>query len=177
MNELNSTGWLISIELLAFCTMILVVLFVYSLKFITQEQFKTSKLILLVNLCYGFLIDTDIINVIYNWYPTRINEFAYAVHIVRYVMYISAAMFWFLYCQREFDAKLFTKKIYVFLACLPAAIVAFHIILTPMNGMMFRVTPAGARTLLYSDADSCIFIHSRSITYGLDSYDKNQGQG
>ena len=143
MNELNSTGWLISIELLAFCTMILVVLFVYSLKFITQEQFKTSKLILLVNLCYGFLIDTDIINVIYNWYPTRINEFAYAVHIVRYVMYISAAMFWFLYCQREFDAKLFTKKIYVFLACLPAAIVAFHIILTPMNGMMFSVTPAG----------------------------------
>ena len=139
MTELNNTGWLISIELQVFCTLILVVLFFYSLRFISRKQFKTSRLILFVNLCYGVVIDTDIINVIYRWFPTRIDEFAYVVNIIRYVMYVCGAMFWFLYCQREFKSRLFNKWIYEVLVCLPAAITSILTILSPINGWIFTI--------------------------------------
>ena len=143
MSELNNTGLLVSVELMLFCVGILIVLFVYSYRFIARNRFTTSRIILIVNLCYGFVIDCDIINAIYNYYPTRINEFYYAVNTVRYIMYIAAAVSWFLYCQREFKSKLFDKKIYIVLACIPAIILTANVLVSPFTGIVFSVSEAG----------------------------------
>ncbi len=143
MSELNNTGLLVSVELMLFCVGILIVLFVYSYRFISRNRFTTSRIILIVNLCYGFVIDCDIINAVYNYYPTRINEFYYAVNTVRYIMYIAAAVSWFLYCQREFKSKLFDKKIYIVLACIPAIILTANVLVSPFTGIVFSVSEAG----------------------------------
>ena len=105
MTELNNTGLLICIELFLFCILILTVLFIYTIRFIKREQFKTSRFILAVNVCYGIVVDVDLINAVFTWSPTEYIGLSYAINIIRYIAYVLAALFWFLYCQREFKSS------------------------------------------------------------------------
>ena len=143
MTELNNTGLLICIELFLFCILILTVLFIYTIRFIKREQFKTSRFILAVNFCYGIVVDVDLINAVFTWSPTEYIGLSYAINIIRYIAYVLAALFWFLYCQREFRSRLFTNKIYMVLACIPVAIAIAFVIISPFNGMAYTITESG----------------------------------
>lgn len=143
MTELNNTGLLICIELFLFCILILTVLFVYTIRFIKREQFKTSRFILAVNLCYGIVVDVDLINAVFTWSPTEFIGLSYFINIIRYIAYVLAAFFWFLYCQREFRSRLFINKIYMVLASIPVAIAIAFVIISPFNGMAYTITESG----------------------------------
>ncbi len=143
MTELNNTGLLICIELFLFCILILTVLFIYTIRFIKREQFKTSRFILAVNFCYGIVVDVDLINAVFTWSPTEYIGLSYAINIIRYIAYVLAALFWFLYCQREFHSRLFTNKIYMVLACIPVAVAIAFVIISPFNGMAYTITESG----------------------------------
>lgn len=143
MTELNNTGLLICIELFLFCILILTVLFIYTVRFISREQFKTSRFILAVNVCYGIVVDVDLINAVFTWAPTEYIGLSYFVNIIRYIAYVLAALFWFLYCQRIFHSRLFNKKIFMILACLPAIIAVALILVSPFNGIAYTITEHG----------------------------------
>ncbi|MCR4612230.1 MAG: response regulator [Lachnospiraceae bacterium] len=143
MRELNNTGLLICIELLAFCIIIMTVMFFYSVKFISRKRFKTSRIILIVSLCYGAVIDCDLVNAIYTGFPTRVDWFYYTVNTIRYVAYVLAALSWFLYCQREFKSSLVSKKSYMFLWSIPALFSVVLIAISPINGIVYSSSPHG----------------------------------
>ncbi len=143
MTELNNTGLLICVELFLFCILILTVLFIYTIRFIKREQFKTSRYILAVNVCYGIVVDVDLINAIFTWSPTEYIGLSYFVNILRYIAYILAALFWFLYCQKIFHSRLFSKKIFMVLACLPAIIAVALVLISPFNGIAYTITELG----------------------------------
>ena len=143
MVELNNTGLLICIELFLFCIAILTVLFVYSIRLALNEKFKGGKLILLVNVCYGIVVDMDLINAVFSWSTTDYMWLSYLVNTIKYVMYILGALFWFLYCQRSFDSRLFDKGIFVALASMPAAIGVVLVLMTPFNEIVFSVSDNG----------------------------------
>lgn len=143
MTELNNTGLLICIELFLFCILILTVLFVYTIRFIKREQFKTSRFILAVNLCYGIVVDVDLINAVFTWSPTEFIGLSYFINIIRYIAYVLAAFFWFLYCQREFRSRLFINKIYMVFASIPVAVAIAFVIISPFNGMAYTITESG----------------------------------
>ena len=111
MVELNNTGLLICIELFLFCIAILTVLFVYSIRLALNEKFIGGKLILLVNVCYGIVVDMDLINAVFSWSTTDYMWLSYLVNTIKYVMYILGALFWFLYCQRSFNSRL-SERLY-----------------------------------------------------------------
>ncbi len=143
MVELNNTGLLICIELYLFCIAILTVLFIYSIRLALNEKFIGGKLILLVNVCYGIVVDIDLINAVFSWSTTDYMWLSYLVNTIKYVMYILGALFWFLYCQRSFDSRLFDKGIFVALASMPAAIGVVLVLMTPFNGLVFSVSDNG----------------------------------
>ena len=143
MSELNSTGLLLVIELYLFCILILTILFIYSMRLAFNKKFIAGRLILLVNVCYGIVVDVDLLNAVFATSLMDYVVIGYIINIIRYVMYILAALFWFLYCQKSFESRLFTKKVFILLASIPAIISVALVLMSPINGTVFGIESSG----------------------------------
>ena len=131
---MNLPYLVVYIESLILCILLLLTLFILNIKYGKPAKFRFLAIIYLLTILSAIL---DIVWVLIDGNPFFVY-FAYVLHDVYLLSFTFISLLWFCYCEKFYPFKLFKRRLYKFLFFLPAFIIMFITITSPLTKIRSR---------------------------------------